>query len=469
MADIYRTIDSLNTRLKYLNNLIPVERANEIFKELNELKTKSYVDNYTLSDGEKCLLLLEQYVQSNLAPQLTLFPEEMAAIREITPEIVKELDLISPEPQLCPNVFLHFANTILKKQEIINEITNDESVSSEIKEIVLGYKENEKEYDFQALHSVLQDLGIFKALLTAFAKTVDNERFEKKHNETECIYGLRASKLLHDKYEYEYNLWQASTQEIALRHAIFNELDSLRFYNKLLYPYYCIIDSFLAYERAYSNTWIEHLLFLLENLSEPEHKIGLIRFLNLSPDAGGSPYVDEFCDTLEDYCAFIQKKTPIDLSLVQGRVPPVFDDDSNHKEWYVRIPYCKVPANNIILIRRLRRLYKGLVKEGWIEDGYEGTFIYRLSGLGIPIAPSAVSLNWKGTDRLLGFLAIGLFQYTDEQTKKRHSPPFIEISALFGRAGNNLATANGQNSSNKSWRKVHDLLKHCMFNNIDVL
>ena len=107
-------------------------------------------------------------------------------------------------------------------------------------------------------------------------------------------------------YEYEYNLWLASTQEIALRHVIFNELDSLRFYNKLLYPYYCIIDSFLAYERAYSNTWIEHLLFLLENLSEPEHEIGLIRFLNLSPDAGGSPYVDEFCDTLEDYCAFIQ-------------------------------------------------------------------------------------------------------------------------------------------------------------------
>ena len=121
------------------------------------------------------------------------------------------------------------------------------------------------------------------------------------------------------------------------------------------------------------------------------------------------------------------------------------------------------------MIRRLRRLYKGLVKEGWIEGGNEGTFIYRLSGLGIPIDPSAVSLNWKGSDRLLGFLAIGLFQYADEQTNKKHSPPFVDISALFGRAGKNLGTANGQNNYNKSWKKVRDLLKHCMINNIDVL
>ena len=112
MADNYRKIDSFNTRLKYLNNLIPVERANEIFRELNELKTKSYVDNYTLSDGEKCFLLLEQYVQSNLTPQLTLFPKEMEAIREITPEIVEEMEIFSPEPQLCPNIFFQFANTI---------------------------------------------------------------------------------------------------------------------------------------------------------------------------------------------------------------------------------------------------------------------------------------------------------------------------------------------------------------------
>ena len=145
-----------------------------------------------------------------------------------------------------------------------------------------------------------------------------------------------------------------------------------------------------SYIDIYSNDWRKFRFDEQFDLMDESQRFSFLNFLNLSVEDGGSPYAEEFCDAMEQYCYENDIEPAIPLNLVNRRTAKWIRNGS--KGEYVRVLNSKlkgVPKDSekedSILYYKLKELFDKLVELGWIDnEANKELFVYRLSGLNKP-------------------------------------------------------------------------------------
>lgn len=235
-----------------------------------------------------------------------------------------------------------------------------------------------------------------------------------------------------------------------------------------------------VYALGYKDDWQRSFFGYVFGAMGESQKTGFVRFLNLPVEEGGSLYVEEFCDAMEQYCGENGIRPMIPLNLVKRRNKKelVRDNNTYDDTQYVRVLNCKLPRcfgkdkNEVdkMLYDKLKKLFDLLVKNGYIENSSSDLFIYRLSGLNRPddniVAKSVRCMNVKG----LAYVLRGLCSSSKEKfpsstldkffkTKKGNTPNFS--------SGTNVQVGDLKKLVNKKLSEAIKMLRECGFENVE--
>lgn len=468
MSDInyFRVIESLKQFMDFLNKLIPRDEVERICNFCQELNSRTFTEKYVLSYSEKCNLVLDKFFDSDFCSESSLLPEQIEAIEKLDSDTVENVELffsdkVFSDKAIIPSNLIKYTNYLLNNKEYVEELLNDDSISSQQKELIRQCFSGKTKIDIENFRILCPTLEDVKDLQKQYLFDANKEQFmHQPWSEVSTVQSYRTAQAVHDIYKDIYKICLASRQDKYDLYYWFNNLDSLRFCNlEAFYPYYVVIGEFLKYQQVYSNEWNDCMFWNVKLATcQVQDKIGFIRFLNSKEEEGGSRFASTFVEWLEDIQK-TKKEILLDTKIIKQHTSFLRSCEGDPK-WYEKIPNTKIKENRSI-IECLDNLYNELIKKGWIpEDLNKELFIYRLSGLHGPY-DTTHKMGWIGKPADLGKLARCLYE------DSRNIPPYKKIGAFFG-LGNNIAGASKIRSDNSSAIEIIEMLESCGFTNVDV-
>ena len=465
MSDInyYRAIEDSKHFLGFLHLLIPQHEVEIIYKYCQELNSRTFTENYKLSYSEQCNLVLDKFFDSGFCSESSLLPEHIETIEQLDSDTVENVKLFFSDKVIIPLNLIKFTNNLLNNKENVEELLNDDSTSSQQKELIRQCLSGKTKIDIENFRILCPTLEDVKELQKRYSFDANKEQFmHQPWSEISTVQSYRTAQAVHDIYKDIYEICLASRQDKYDFYYWYNNLDSLRFYSQeTFYPYYIVIGAFLKYQQVYSNEWNDFLFWAVKAATcLVQDKIGFIRFLNSKEEEGGSRFAGIFVEWLKDIQE-TNKEILVDTNIIKQRTPiPGFAE--GNPMWYEAIPNTKIKEKRSI-IECLDNLYQELIKKEWIpEYTNKELFIYRLSGLRGPYDMS-FSMEWTGIPATLGKIIRCLYATSDTK------PPYKKIQQFFGIAKDiNLAGATKIPSYNKPAEDIIQLLESCGFKNVDV-
>lgn len=464
MSDInyYEAIENSKHFWDFLNKLIPQHEVETIYKHCQELYSQTFTKNYKLSYSEKCNLVLDKFWDSDFCSESSLLPRRIEFIEKIHSNIPENANLFLSNQliDLSTKNLLEVLNNALNIKENVEALLNDDSKSSQQKELIRQCYSGKTKIDLENLSIIIPTLEDAKELLVDYYSLLDKEQFKKQPwSEVSTIQRYRNAEAIHDLYKDIYDLCLASRQDkydLVYWHAI---LDSSRFFNLEAFdPYYTVIGAFLQYHQVYSDEWEEYLFWTVKAATcQVQDKIGFIRFLNSKEEEGGSRFTSTFVEWLEE----TQKHNEIllDTNIFKQRTS-ISDFYNDNPAWYEKIPNTKIKGKRSI-IECLDNLYLKLIKKEWIpQNTNKELFIYRLSGQKGPY-DMTFKMKWTDKPATLGKLVRCLYE------TQNNCPPYTKIGDFFG-LKNNIAGASNILSHNKTAKEIIKFLESCGFTNVDV-
>ena len=373
------------------------------------------------------------------------------------------MELFVSDDLPIPSNIIKFANELFKTKECVEGLLNDDSISSQQKELFRQCYSGKTKIDIENFRIAFPTLENVKEVIELYYTVANKEQFmHQPWSEVSTIQSYRDAKALHDLYKDIYDICLASRQDKYDLYYWYNNLDFLRFYNlEEFYPYYTVIGAFLTYQQVYSNEWKDCMFWNVKLATcQAQDKIGFIRFLNSKEEEGGSRFAGTFVEWLEG----IQKNNEeilLDTKIFKQRTSILHSSEGDSK-WYEEIPSGKIKEKRSI-IECLDNLYNELIKKEWIpQNTNKELFIYRLSGQKGPYDMS-FSMEWTTKNATLGKLIRCLYATSDTK------PPFQKIQQFFGIDKKvNLAGADSIPPDNKTVQVIIQLLESCGFKNVDV-
>jgi len=465
MSDInfYEAIENSKHFLDFLNKLIPKREVETIYKLCQELYSQTFTKNYQLSYSEKCNLVLDKFWDSDFCSESSLLPKRIEIIEKIHSNIPENANLFLSNEliDLSTKNLLEVVNNALNIKENAEALLNDDSKSSQQKELIRQCYSGKTKIDLENLRIIIPTLEDAKELLVNYYSLLDKEQFKKQPwSEVSTIQRYRNAEAIHDLYKDIYDLCLASRQDkydLVYWHAI---LDSNRFYNQEAFdPYYVVIGAFLQYHQVYSDEWKDYLFWAVKAATcQVQDKIGFIRFLNSKEEEGGSRFASTFVEWLEDIQK-TKKEILLDTKIIKQHTSILRSCEGDPK-WYEKIPNTKIKENRSI-IECLDNLYQELIKKEWIpQNTNKELFIYRLSGQRGPY-DMTFKMKWTDKPATLGKLVRCLYE------TQNNYPAYTKIGDFFG-LKNNIAGARRILSDNNSAKEIIKLLESCGFTHVDV-
>ena len=368
------------------------------------------------------------------------------------------MELFISDDLPIPSNIIKFANDLFKTKECVEGLLNDDSISSQQKELFRQCYSGKTKIDIENFRVAFPTLENVKEVIELYYTVANKEQLMKQPwSEVSTIQSYRDAKAIHDIYENVYELCLVSRNEKYDFYDWYNKLDFLRFYNvETFHPYYAVIGAFILYQRVYSNEWSDYLFYDVECATcQAQDKIGFIRFLNSKEEEGGSRFAGTFVEWLEG----IQKNNKeilLNTKIFKQRNSILHSSEGDSK-WYEEIPSGKIKEKRSI-IECLDNLYNELIKKEWIpQNTNKELFIYRLSGQKGPYDMS-FSMEWTGIPATLGKLIRCLYATSDTK------PPYKKIQQFFGIDKKvNLGGATKIPSYNKPAEAIIQLLESCGF------
>lgn len=460
----YRAIETLKDFTDFLRKFIPQEKAEEINMYYQEQSVKPLGCKYELSYSEKCNLDLDKFFDSDFCSRSSLLPEVIAAIDNIDDNTVRNLNLFSFDELLKPSDpnLLKLANELLKEEEFVSVLLDDNKVSCQQKELIRLCYAGEAVINTDNFNLLFPTLEDKKDLCRYYQSLVDKEQFKKQPwSEKTTVQFYRAAKAVQDKYKDIYDICLASRQNKYDLYYWFCTLDSLRFYDvESFYSYYNVIGAFLKYQQVYSNEWSDYLLYGVKCATvQVQDKLGFIQYLNAGSENGGAKFGGVFAEWLENIQR-TNKVNIIDTKLLFLCHNKNANQSTGKEDWYEKIPNIKVSARRIIT-ECLDNLFKELLQRGWIaEDTNRELFIYRFSGQNVPYDIN-FKIGWTGKPATLGKIIRCLYQTSTTV------PPYRKISNFFG-IDNNVGGASNITIHNRTAQEIVQLLESCGFVQVNV-
>lgn len=176
MSDInyFRGIESLKQFMDFLNNLIPRDEVERICNFSQELNSRTFTENYELSYSEKCNIVLDKFFDSDFCSESSSLPEHIEAIEKLDSDTVENLELffsdkVFSDKAIIPSNLIKYTNYLLNNKEYVEELLNDDSTSSQQKELIRQCFSGKTKIDienFRILCPTLEDVkDLQKAIL----------------------------------------------------------------------------------------------------------------------------------------------------------------------------------------------------------------------------------------------------------------------------------------------------------------
>lgn len=478
------TIEStveLAERLNIIRDMFTDDDIESLFLFMQEPRNKQK-DRVPETLSEKCNVLINDFLSSKYAT--TISP------------------LVGAK-SICNQVFTeNFFDNILCLKEELSEIFDKERTPKSILEgITERIRANERIYqDYltangmsqEEFENMINELSCQESLFAYITKYIKyrkkfiNLLFEYSknrihYNSDDCanipfIAVLNASKELHNYSPTIFKRAESlanNLDELKIIGSLFSQNDEDKKDVVLGALFSCVYIYAFAYRDDWKKNVFEHIFDLM---NEPQ-KTGFVRFLNLSVDDGGSPYVEEFCDALNLYCIEKGIKPTIALGLIKRRKITFVRDASDNKE-YVRVLNNKLKGvskdskeEDEVLHDNLKKLYHILIEKNYIADeNSEDLFVYRLSGLNRPnnnvISKRIICNNVKG----MAYVLRGLCSSSKEKF------PSSTLNGFFLSKGGNIPNfSSGTNvqesdfcgkTANEKLLEAVSILSQCNFINV---
>ena len=458
--NIYEGIEHLTHFVDFLNKLIPRDEVEQIYNFYQKFRSRTFTGNYKLSYSEQCNIVLDKFCNSDFCSESSALSMMIENIEKLDSDTVENLQLFYSDKIVAPSNIIKFTNYLLNNKEVVEKLLNDNSTSSQQKDLIRQCISGKTKIDEENLGILFPTLEDLKELYELYSFFADKEQFMRQPwSEASTVQYYRTAKAIHDIYKDIYEICLACSQDKYDLYSWFSALDFLRFYNlEVFYPYYVVIGAFLTYQKIYSNEWRDYLfVFIKAATCQVQDKIGFIRFLNSTEEEGGSRFAGTFVEWLEDY----QKKQEILLNtnIIKQQTSISY---FYHEEpmWYEKIPNEKIKGNRSI-IECLDNLYQELIKKEWIpQNTNKKLFIYRLSGQKEPF-DMTFKMKWTTKPATLGKLVRCLYETPN------NNPQYTKIREFFG-LKNNIAGARSILSHNITAKEIIKLLESCGFTHVDV-
>ena len=456
--NIYRAIEDSKHFLDFLNKLIPRDEVEQIYNFYQKLRSRTFNGNYKLSYSEQCNLVLDKFGDSVFFSESSFLPEHLESLEQVNSNNVKKMELFVSDDLPIPLNIIKFANYLFKTKECVEGLLNDDSISSQQKELFRQCYSGKTKIDIENFRVAFPTLENVKEVIELYYTVADKEQFMKQPwSEVSTIQSYRDAKAIHDIYENVYELCLVSRNEKYDFYDWYIKLDFLRFCNvETFHPYYAVIGAFILYQRVYSNEWSDYLFYDVKCATcQAQDKIGFIRFLNSKEEEGGSRFAGTFVEWLEGI-QINNEEILLDTKIIKQRTSILHSSEGDSK-WYEEIPSGKIKEKRSI-IECLDNLYNELIKKEWIpQNTNKELFIYRLSGQKGPYDMS-FSMEWTTKNATLGKLIRCLYATSDTK------PPFKKIQQFFGIDKKvNLAGADSIPPDNKTVQDIIQLLESCGF------
>ena len=494
--DVPLEAEELSDFLERANHIRDMFTDDEIeslwaFLETQE-QEKSSISRLPETLSEKCNVLMADFLKSKYANTQSPLIGARSVLDKIAPEYYDEL--------LCGAILEYFRH----QKDILMMFNSGETVEPLLEEMVAEIKADKYAFQDYLMQNGMTEEGfnhMIRELVNAETPTASIKVLQKYGREwMNLFFEYTRCKFNRDTEESKDCDYITILDEVKdlQRHFpdIFDRVESLsknltdmlnlhRLFvficndekgNVLSHLFFCVF----VYALGYKDDWQRSFFGYVFGAMGESQKTGFVRFLNLPVEEGGSLYVEEFCDAMEQYCGENSIRPMIPLNLVKRRNKKelVRDNNTYDDTQYVRVLNCKLPRcsgkdkNEVdkTLYGKLKMLFDLLVKEGYIENSSSDLFIYRLSGLNRPddniIAQGVRCMNVKGLAYVLrGLCSSSIEKFPSStlnkffKTKKGNIPNFS--------SGTNVQAGDLKKLANKKLSEAIKMLRECGFENVE--